>query len=239
MSDIKKTGGFRSELKRSVEAAELEQKLKMFRQRVDLVRTGLRSYQSHKVIPAVKAFHTYLRILEEMKGVGEGGLTPAHFDLRKEITELLLVSGIYWDLVKIYDRTKSAEKYAEFMQYMEKFILFSRGMPFETVAAETMRKYIAKEAPVHRAQFKQAYKNMGGSLMCFIATSLFDVSDPETISKLRKFRDEKLLPSATGKFFVRGYYRMGPFAAGLLDRMPDSLRRRAGSALDRIASLVP
>jgi hypothetical protein len=239
MADDKVQRGFRKELKSAVEQAELEQRLKLFRQRVDLVRVGLKSYHEyHKVIPAVKAFHSYLRILEEMKGVGDGGLTPAHFDPRKEIAELLLVSGIYWDLVKIYDRTKSPEKYAEFLGYMQKFVMFAKGMPYETVAAETMRKYIAKNGPMHKDQFKQAYKNMGGSNLCFVATSLFDVTDPETIAVLREFRDEKLLKSAAGRIFVRGYYRLGPWIAAALDRMPLSVRRRAGTALDRIASLV-
>ncbi len=227
----------RSRIQSVIEQAEQEHRRLLLRKRIELANAGVRAYQTKHFSDAVKSFHSYLRILEDWKGVAEGGLSPAHFDAQKDVAELLLISGVYWDLAKLYDRTKSQARQSEFARYMEKYILFSKGMPFQALCAETLRKYIATEKPLHRAEFKNAYKLLGGT-DCFVATALADVSSPETLPRLRRFRDETLAKHAYGRVFVAWYYRVGPGIAALTEKFPEPVRRRLGFVLDRVASLI-
>lgn len=224
----------RRKVQQAVEQAEAEYRRQMLIKRIELASSGLKAFATGKHAEAVKNFKTYLHILEDWKGVGPGGLTPGLFDVQKDAAELLLMSGVYWDLVKLYDRTKSAEKQAEFLGYLEKYILFSKGMPFQALCAETLRKYLATEKPRHRDDFKNAYK-MIAVHKCFVATALFDVTDPETIEFLRLFRDEKLSHSPVGRKFIDLYYRHGPRLAELTNRAPRPVRAALGRSLDLMA----
>jgi hypothetical protein len=218
-----------------MEYNEKMHRLAMLRRRIELAQAGVRAFENHKIPEAVKAFHSYLRILEDWKGEPEGKLTPAHFDVKADVAELLLISGVYWDLTKLYDRTKSADKQREFHHYLEKYTQFSRGMPFQHVCLETMRKYIGNDKPLHKAEFKNAYKLLGGSSSCFVATSLMDVCEPDTMPRLRDFRDEVLSASRAGRAFTRWYYRNGPRMARVADRAPQPVRRAMALAIDWLA----
>lgn len=52
---------------------------------------------------------------------------------------------------------------------------------------------------------------------CFVASCLYGIDAPETIV-LRKWRDDKLLQSGTGRWLVRSYYRISPRLVTLIDR---------------------
>jgi hypothetical protein len=221
-----------------MEYNEKMHRLAMLRRRIELAQSGVRAFEAKRIPEAVKSFHSYLRILEDWKSVPEGGLTPSLFDLKADVAELLLISGVYWDLTKLYDRTKSIDKQREFKHYLEKYIMFSRGMPFQHVCLETLRKYIGNDKAVHKAEFKNAYKILGGKSACFVATSLMDVCDPDTLPRLRGFRDERLIRTASGRAFIRWYYRNGPMLAKFTDQLPEPIRRALGRGLDRFARLL-
>lgn len=53
---------------------------------------------------------------------------------------------------------------------------------------------------------------------CYIATAVFEDPDAEEVAVLKRFRDKILLPSRTGAWFVRQYYRYSP---GLCTRVDD------------------
>jgi hypothetical protein len=218
-----------------MEHNEKMHRLAMLRRRIELAQSGVRAFEARKFPEAVKAFHSYLRILEDWKSVPEGKLTPAHFDIKADVAELLLISGVYWDLTKLYDRTKSLDKQREFKHYLEKYIMFSRGMPFQHVCMETMRKYISNDKPLHKAEFKNAYKMLGGTSTCFVATSLTDVCASETLPRLRRFRDERLTGSRAGLAFIHWYYRNGVTLAEVAERAPGPVRRGMGRGLDWLA----
>src|SRR5262245_10903887 len=143
--------GARRRIQKQIEDAERDQQRRLFRQRIDIANAGVRAYQNKRFQEAVLNFTQYLRVLENYKNVPEGGLNPSCFDLKGDAAELLLISGIYWDLAKLYDRTTTPGRFKEFMVFLEKYVLFSKGMPFEALCAETMRKYIYVEKPVHLA----------------------------------------------------------------------------------------
>ena len=212
-----------------------EHRRNLMRKRLEFVTNGVRAFQNKKVSEAVTNFQSFVKLLEDYKGTGEGGLTPANFDPQKDIGDLLLLSGVYWELTKLFDRTRTEEKKRDFLHYLEKFILFSKGTAYQPLCAESLRRYISNDKPVHRVEFKNAYKVLGDG-KCFVVTSLMDVTDFETLPALWKFRDETLRRSVAGRGFIRLYYRVGPLVAAVLDRLPNRARRTVGRCIDALAA---
>jgi hypothetical protein len=233
---------FSSSVRQRVEQAqqrtEEEQRRKLLGQRVDIANMGIAAYKNRQMGEAVKHYYTYIRILEQSKRVQENQLHPGVFDTKTEMPELLMLSGIYWDLAKLFDRTKSKDKFKDFAKYLEKYILFSKGMPYQALCAEAIRKYLKMEKAIHKDAFKNAYKVMGGKTKCFVATSLIDVTVPDTLFELRRFRDQVLKKNHPGRMFVAWYYRKGPKIANRLDEAPHWLRRLCGVTLDFIGRVI-
>jgi hypothetical protein len=217
-----------------MQKVERDQLLQSARRRLEIAMAGVKANEQHKYVEATRAYHSYLKILEEVKGCTEGSLVPSHFNIQDEMGELLLLLGVYWDLTKIYDHLKTAEKYTEFRGYLDKFLLFSRGMPHERLSRDMVRKYLRWEKPVHSREFRDAYKQLSKD-KCFVATALADVSDDQTLPRLRKFRDEKLKKHLAGRAFIATYYAVGPTLARATDRMPAPARRAVARVLDRLA----
>ncbi len=230
MSEVQKR------IQKTIELAEEERKRKLQAQRLEFVRTGLHSIRKKEVAEAVKAFHSYIKTLEELKGVGEGRLVPACFDLKKDQHELLMLCGIYWDLAKLYDRTRSKNKEKEFLHYLQKYVLFAKGMPFQALCAESLRKYISNGKAMHRSDFTSAYRSLSLS-KCFVATALLDVISPRTLVYLQNFRDQVLKKSSLGRAFMCGYYKHGPKLAQKIEFWPFLVRKFFGKALDGLAVL--
>jgi hypothetical protein len=205
--------------------------------RLEYVTGGVKAFEAKKPVEAVIFYQQYIKLLEEHKGVPEGSLVPGTFNVEEDLGDLLLLAGVYWDLVKLLDRTESPDKQALFRHYMEKFIAFSKGSTYQPLCAEGLRRYISAEKPVHKAEFKNAYKILGSG-KCFIVTSLLDVTADETLPRLERFRDERLSRSRAGRVAIAAYYQAGPWLARGMSRMPDPLRRAAGRALDRVAAHV-
>ncbi len=234
-----KSQALRERIQAQFDKAAEAHRQELFRHRIDLARGGVRSYTLRRVPEAVKAFHTYLRILEDWKKVPEGGLAPSQFDPKDDAAELLLISGVYWDLVKLYDRTKSPEKYSEFMGYIDKYVEFTEGQNFKPLAAETVRKYLVADKPVHKKEFKELYRRLAGS-NCFVATALVDVQAVNTTPTLRLWRDHILMASPIGRLIVFIYtdLRAGVLLAEISDRLPLSMRKLLGQCLDRLAEHI-
>jgi hypothetical protein len=227
----------RDTIQATLDHAEAEHRRELFKRRLELARAGLLAYREKKIGEAVKAFLTYIKILEQWKKVSEGGLTPSHFDIKNDAPELLLISGVYWDLAKLFDRSQRPENYRDFSHYLSQFVIFSRGMPFESLSSESLRKYIRNEKPVHKEDFKRAYARLGGG-KCFVVTSLLDYVELDTLDALRDYRDERLTRSAPGRWAVAAYYRVGPKLAWALDRSPAWTRRAAARTVVRLAGFV-
>ncbi len=225
----------RKKIEDAILVAAEDRKRKLLSQRITLAKSGVQAFQKHDMGTAIKSFVTYLRILEDVKGVDHGGLTPQHFDMRLDRNELIMISGVYWDLCKIYDRVKVENK--EFQQFMRKYIQFTKGMPFQAVCAETLRKYIANGKPKHPNEFKAAYKILAVS-RCFVVTSLLDVIDEPALPTLRRFRDEFLARQPWGRGFIRWYYRNGPQIAQQVDALHPALRRGLGKIVSSLAKIT-
>jgi hypothetical protein len=222
----------RRRVQRQLLQAERERREKLYRHRMQLVSSGVKAVKKKDYAEALKSFQSYLLIMEELKDVSRGGLTPGNFDKKKELPELVLISGIYWDLAKIYDHSRP--QYAEFVSALEKFVVFSKNMPYEAVCTELVRKYLRNEKPSHAKEFRDTYRRMSGH-KCFVVGALIDEVEPETPQRMRAFRDKVLLRSWPGRLAVRAYYLAGPGLAWVVERLPSPFRRRLGRAVDGLS----
>ncbi len=226
----------RKKVKDELEKSNKDRKLKMFQRRMELARQGTVYYKQGKMKDAVNCFYKYLDVLEQWKEAKQGTLEPKHFDHKKDVAELLLLTGIFWDLAKLYDRAGKKEE-VRLKSFLDRYVLFSKGMPYQHVCAELCRKYLVNGNPVHRGMFKDVHVALGGG-KCFIATAVEDYCEPETLPILRKFRDEVLLQNLYGKAFVAFYYCVGPWLARGLLRLPEAVQKSTAKVIVRIAYLI-
>lgn len=215
-----------------MEKAERERKVKMSRRRIELARAGAVTFRQGKYKESIHAYYGYLDVLEKSKEVEKDGLQPKHFDPKKDVAELLLLTGVYWDLCKIHDMggKKTHEKLKFFL---DRFVTFSRGMPFQHVSSELVRKFLVNGSPRNRKDFKDAHIKLGGG-KCFLATAVEEHLDPVTLPALRRYRDECLLDRSAGRLFVRIYYAIGPVLARGMIRTPEGFQRRFAGIIDLI-----
>ena len=227
----------RKKVKAELEKAERDRLLFLFQKRMDLARKGALLFREGKVKEAVQNYYSYLEILEKTKNVPKGTLEPKHFDSKKDIAELLLLSGVFWDLVKLHDRAQKKDT-ERLKYYMSRFVMFSKGMPFQNISAELVRKYLVGDLPRNRKEFKDAHVQLGGG-KCFIATAVEDYCEVETLPILRVFRDEVLLKHFAGRAFVKVYYQVGPPCARAVLRTPLGFQKRLAKFFDVVSKALP
>lgn len=227
----------RRKIERELAFKEEENHRRLRAIRLDIARNGLAAHKNHQFGEAVRNFNRYLAILEELHKSGPGGLLPSHFDSQRDQPELLMISGIYWDLVKLYDRTKSDAKFSEFRHYLQKYLIFSKNMPYQALCAEAVRRYIANGRPVHLSDFRAVHKELNPHF-CFVATSLVDVLDEPTMPRLQAFKNRVLVRNRMGRAGVLVYYQIGPYLATIIDQLPQPQRKLIGKCLDRTAVIL-
>lgn len=235
MGDPKRSKKATSKIQSSLDQAMEERRRTLYKKRLEIARQGFSSYKNQNTVDAAQAFETYIRILEDWKKVGKGGLKKSLFDPKTEKKELNLLSGVYWDLAKLYDRTRTPDKLKVFRHYLQQHVNFSLDTDLEGVAAEGVRKYLSVGSPNHRAEFRSAYNQLTRGKKCFVATALEDVSHPKTLPRLRDYRDSVLDQRFLGRVFVNIYYRIGPYLASGVKRLPRFARVFLARRLDSIA----
>ncbi len=209
---------FSSKVRKTIQEAfdkqQAQRQRESWRKRIAIARKGMAQYEDAKFGEALHTFREYLAILEHHHSVPAGGLRPSIFDAKKEAGELLLISGIYWDLAKIYDRIKG--KQLDLRLSLNKFYEFSAGRPHVILASEAMRRYIASDKCTNKEDFKNTHRLLRNTLTkCFIASAVFGPLSPE-VAVLQQFRDQRLLPWAPGRAFIAFYYRISPPVARAL-----------------------
>lgn len=197
------------------EKAREQYKQTLWNHRVALIRKGNLLVKNELYGEAVVVYEKYLKILEIIYECGTGNLTPQMLKDSARTTELSVISGIYWDLVRIYDTNN---KYLDRQKKAaEKLAVFS---PFTPLFTDIMKK--AKIFQKH-ARHPEVIKNLINSAgakkgRCFIATSAFNSPDAHEVQTLRLFRDESLRYSNWGRQFIFYYYKFSPYFACFMDR---------------------
>jgi len=224
----------RSRIEKQLRRQQEEQRRELLKKRVEIAKDGLRLMQAGHTIEAIKRYQQYILILEFWKKSGRDGLTIDLFDRTKDLYEIVLLSGIYWDMAKLYDRAKRLDQKEELLLCLQKYVVFSKGMPFQALSGEALRRYLGSGRCRHRTEFKSTYNALTGE-RCFIATSLPSVTAPITVGRIRHFRNWTLRHTKLGRVFIRLYYRHSRKLVPFIDRAPKSLRKLAGAILDRLA----
>ncbi len=185
-----------------------------YRDRLSILRKA-QEYSLKDDIPmAVTAYHKYLESLALYWGVDEKKLHPDFLVKDKNITEILLISQVYWDLAKAYDRNQKLKKECD--RCLGQFVLFSTGFKFQFLNSEMLRKYLKKRACYNIKSFEMAYAQIRvNSKNCYIATYVFG-ENHEVTTNLRLFKTE-LQKYRTGHLFIEYYYRLSPKVVSFCD----------------------
>lgn len=173
--------------------------------RITIVKYGKECLDNAEYPLAVKRFSEYLDIIAQVAEVQDiYSIRPGHFDPKKDITEMLMISHVYFELARLYD---AVPKYQDQSQRcLDQFVLFSANQPYQVVNSELVRKNLKKSLFKNREAFHTAYMQIYvQSKKCYVATFCLGDQHPVT-QELRAFKDV-LLEYPTGQAFVRIYYK--------------------------------
>ena len=200
---------------------EREQKLVLkhrFDTRITNVRQGKEAFDSGDFITAIRRYTEYLETLAQVHHLpGIYDLRPEHFHKTKDVTEILMLSHLYFELAKVYDATGKFEE--DTQKCLDQFVLFSINQPFQVVNSEMARKHLRKFHFKNHQVFFRAYQQIFvKSRKCYVATHCFG-EDHHHTERLRHFK-RWLLQHNVGVFFVENYYRFSPLLVSYLDGHP-------------------
>lgn len=197
------------------ERAKEIKKNKMWQNRVPLVRNGHNMMKKKRFSEAAIAYEKYLRLIEVVFDCGAGHLTPEMLKDSSKTSELTVITGVYWDLVRIYDssdlytgrqRIASSQlaKFATFTPIFNDLVKKANSFMKQARHPEVIKSFlVATNAKKGR---------------CFIATSAFEYPMANEIIFLRQFRDTQLKTNFIGRKFVYLYYKVSPHIACFLDK---------------------
>jgi hypothetical protein len=196
------------------ERAKDERKKKLWSSRVALVKQGNALMNGKLLNEAAVSYEKYLRMLELIFDCKTGQLSPESLKESAKTAELTIITGVYWDLLRIYDSSDQfADRQRHAASQLAKFINYT------PVYSDIMKKAnvfvkSARNPEVVRYFMGQAKKKR---TRCFIATSAFETPNSLEVQYLRVFRDATLKNSYWGRKFVYLYYKTSPTIADFLD----------------------
>jgi hypothetical protein len=181
---------------------------KNYGERLGYLRKGQESYQAKEVSKAVQYYATYLKSLAEYFETTESKLDPKSFDPINDKAELLLISQVYWDLSKAYDRSPGLQ--SECIRCLSQFVKFTIGFRHQHVNALLLKKYLRQNKAVNQTAFSASLsKIVVDSKKCYIAT--FALGENSLVTNdLRLFKKNVLNKSTSGRFFIEKYYYFSP-----------------------------
>lgn len=191
---------------------------KRYGQRITIAKQG-REYFLKKDYPnAIRKYHEYLGILTELNELEDiFQLGPRYFDPQKQVTEMLLISHVYWELSRTYEMIPKFQP--QFDKSLDQFVKFTINQPYQVFNAEMLRKYIKKNKlkSMQISKLNSAYQKIYvQSKKCYIATHCFG-SDHHITKQLRVLKNI-LLQYQIGRAFVRWYYLVSPSIVSYADK---------------------
>ena len=196
------------------EKAREQYKQNLWNYRVVLIKKGNQLVKNDLYGEAAVIYEKYLKILEMFYECGPNGLTPEMLKESARTTELAILAGVYWDLVRIYDtndayldrQKKAAEKLAKFAAYTPLFVdLMKKAKAFQKTSRhpDVIKNMVAKAG--------------NAKSRCFIATAAFESPMAPEVMILRQFRDMNLRETQWGRQFICVYYKYSPRIACFID----------------------
>lgn len=180
---------------------------KKYGQRITIARQGREYFSQKDFVNAAKKYNEYLAIYAELNEIDDiFKLTPSMFDQKTQVTEMLLVSHVYWELARVNEMTPKLQ--ASYLKCLAQFVKFTANQPYQVLNAEMLRKYIKKNKTktTQLGPLNQAYQQIFvQSKKCYISTYCYGHKSEVTLT-LREFKD-LLLDYKYGQTFVSIYYR--------------------------------
>lgn len=187
---------------------ERERKLRLkhkFENRITVAKYGKECLDHGDYTGAISRFAEYMHIMAEIKEAKDMyGIKPQHFDPRKDLTEMLMISHVYFEMARIYDAVPKFTE--ECKKCLEQFVAFSANQPYQVVNSEMIRKHLKKSVFKNADLFRGAYEQIFvQSKKCYVVTFCYGHDHPTT-AQFRALKDV-LLDHPAGREFVRCYYR--------------------------------
>jgi len=175
-----------------------------YENRITVAKHGKECLDAGDYGNALKKFIDYFLILVELKEVKDIYELKVHmFDPKKDLTELLMISHIYFEMARMYDAVPKFQEDSK--KCLEQFVHFSANQPFQVVNSEMVRKYLKKSVFKNPDSFRSAYQQIFvQSKKCYVVTFCYGDQHPIT-QDFRRFK-EHLLDSSIGRLFVQYYY---------------------------------
>lgn len=186
-------------------------------QRITIARHGRDAFSNGEYVHAVKKYTEYLNIHAMMNEREIFNITPDLFDAKKDITELLLISHIYWDLSRIYEMTPKFKE--NYIKSINQFVVFTVNQQYQVLNAEMLRKYIKanKGKSPYIVELERALQRIFvDSKKCYIATHCFG-EDHFYTNDLREIK-KYLNQSEVGIELIRSYYLCSYHLISFLDK---------------------
>lgn len=189
-----------------------------YSRRLQVLKKAQEFSQNDNVVEAIKYYLEYLDILASYHDTSEGKLSPNLFDDKQELAEIFLISHVYWDLAKAYDRSLRLHK--ESARCLQQFVKFTINFKFQYINSELIKKFLKKKMAHHPKNFEKAYHDIKvNSKQCFLATYCFE-SEHFVVTALRNFKMKKLNHSRWGTLFIAYYYGISPKLINFCQRHP-------------------
>ncbi|MDC1174451.1 hypothetical protein OAT67_03610 [Bacteriovoracaceae bacterium] len=186
------------------EKRQLEVNKKIYSDRLKMLRRAQEFSQADDIPRAVECYGQYLNALATYFKVDETKLAPDLFNQETDLAELLLISHVYWDLAKSYDR--SPRLHIESIRCLDQFVKFTVGYKYQYANARMLKAFIRKKLAHNPKAFKQTYERIQvESKGCFVATDLFGENHFVT-QNLRSFKANRL-NNKFGLLFIEFYYQ--------------------------------
>ena len=181
-----------------------------YENRITIAKFGKEALDVGDYGSALKRFMEYLSILGEVKGVRDiYSIKIQHFDSKREITELLMISHIYFEMSRMYD---AVPKFADdSRKCLEQFVHFSVNQPYQVINSEMIRKYLKKSNFKNPETFRHAYHQIYvQSKKCYVVT--FCLGDEHRVTNEYRELKDVMLRYRTGQELVRIYYNYSSLA---------------------------
>ena len=189
------------------EASARQQNIKiLWRNRIKLLKRARQAMKKRRFSEAAVLYEKYLRVVDLAFNKDNWTIEPTDFRgvKRKEITAIV---SVYWDLIRIYDTgSRYDDKIGKVANKLVEFFPYSKGQQDLAKRINAFAK-TARNSKEVRDIAKRLRVKKG---LCFIATAVYGDPNCRQVLTLKKYRDDVLLLSPHGRFFVKTYYKLSP-----------------------------
>ncbi len=189
-----------------------------FNNRITIAKFGKQALDAGDYGTAIQRFVEYMEIMAEYKKTKDFfSLKVSQFDSKSELTEMLMMSHIYFEMARVYDAVPKFQE--ESKRCLDQFVAFSTNQPYQVVNSELIRKHMKKSAFKKPEVFLNAHRQIYvQSKKCYVVTFCYG-NDHQITRDYRLFKDW-LLDYPFGQELVRIYYKYSSVMVSNWEKRP-------------------